>query len=198
MRRVEQTLEEKYFLKFGNMSRIGKKPVVLPAGVSAVITDETVQIKGPKGSLSFTMHPNIEIRSEGNILTFIPRRENRESSKLWGTARAIVANMVEGVINGFEKKLEIEGVGYRAEQKGKDLEFQLGFSHPVNVKAPEGILFKVEKNIITISGISKEEVGRVAAGIRALKKPEPYKGKGIHYMGEVIRRKAGKKATVAG
>jgi len=180
------------------MSRIGKKPVVLPEGVSATISNGIAEISGPKGSLRLSIHPDIEIRSEGNILTFVPKRETKNSSKLWGTARALAANMVEGVAKGFEKKLEIEGVGYRAEQKGKDLELQLGFSHPVKVEAPEGIQLKVEKNTITISGISKEEVGRVAAGIRSLKKPEPYKGKGIHYIGEVIRRKAGKKATVAG
>lgn len=160
-----------------------------------MIKDNEVDVKGPLGSLHLTIHPTIKVSEVGDTIVVVPRRHTKDSPKLWGTMRALIANMVEGVVKGYEKKLEIEGIGYRAELKGKDLELQLGFSHPVKVEAPAGIQFKVEKNLITISGYSKDEVGHIASSIRALKKPEPYKGKGIHYLGEIIRRKAGKKAT---
>ncbi|HEY4477226.1 MAG: 50S ribosomal protein L6 [Candidatus Ryanbacteria bacterium RIFCSPLOWO2_01_FULL_48_26] len=179
------------------MSRIGKKPVVVPSGVTVAIKENEVEVKGPLGSLRMAVHPLIEVREEGDAIILVPRRQTKESPKLWGTTRALIANMIEGVVKGYEKKLELEGVGYRAELKDKGLELQLGFSHPVRVEAPAGVQFKVEKNLITVSGYSKEDVGRVASSIRALKKPEPYKGKGIHYLGEVIRRKAGKKATTS-
>lgn len=180
------------------MSRIGRQPVDLPEGVSAKIADGTVEIQGPKGLLKLDVRREIEVREEGKTLHVLLKKETKISRKLWGTIRALLANMVEGVTKGFEKKLELEGVGYRVEQKGKDIQLALGFSHPVLFEAPSGIELKAEKNTITISGISKELVGQVAAAIRALKKPEPYKGKGIRYLGEVIRRKAGKKAIAAG
>ena len=180
------------------MSRIGKQPVELPEGVSTKIADGTVEIQGPKGSLKLFVRPEIDVRQDGKTIHISLKKETKTSRKLWGTVRALLANMVKGVTKGFEKKLELEGVGYRVEQKGKDIQLALGFSHPVIFETPLGIELKTEKNTIIISGISKELVGQVAASIRSLKKPEPYKGKGIRYAGEVIRRKAGKKATAAG
>lgn len=177
------------------MSRIGKQFITIPQGVTVTLTEGLVDVRGPRGSLSLRLHPLIHVAQEGTHITVVPRRKTKDSSKMWGTFRSLIANMVKGVVEGYEKKLALEGVGYKVELKGNNLELQLGFSHPVKVSAPEGIEFKVEKNIITVSGISKEDVGRLAANIRALKKPEPYKGKGIHYIGEIIRRKAGKKAT---
>ncbi len=154
-----------------------------------------VEVKGPKGMLKRALPFDIGVTAEKNIVTIMPLHQTRDALKLWGTMRAHVANMVGGVTAGYDIKLMIEGVGYRATQKGKDIELALGFSHPVLFSAPEGIDLKVEKNIITVSGISKDAVGKAAAEIRALKKPEPYKGKGIRYSGEVVRRKAGKKAS---
>jgi large subunit ribosomal protein L6 len=180
------------------MSRIGKQPIIIPSAVTVAIQSGVVSVTGPKGTLKLSVPGEIAVVQEANVITVSRAHETRQSRKLWGTIRALIANMVEGVTAGFEKKLEIEGVGYRATQAGKNLELALGFSHPVKIEAQDGIDFKVEKNVITVSGISKEDVGRVAANIRALKKPEPYKGKGIHYIGEVIRRKAGKKATTTG
>ncbi|MEK7642849.1 MAG: 50S ribosomal protein L6 [Patescibacteria group bacterium] len=177
------------------MSRVGAQPITLPTGVTIEVTSGKIEVKGPKGSLSLAIHPDVRIDVAGSEVTIVLNRTSRQAKKLWGTFRALVANMVIGVVSGYEKKLELEGVGYRVELKGKDLQFALGFSHPVFFSAPEGITFVVEKNTVTISGISKDLVGRTAAKIRALKKPEPYKGKGIRYQGEVIRRKAGKKAT---
>lgn len=180
------------------MSRIGKKPIEIPAGVTVSVKAREVEVRGPKGTLQLVLHPDVSATLQDNFLLIALMRETKQSRKVWGTMRALIANMVEGVTKGFEKRLEIEGVGYRASLVGKDLELLLGFSHPVKVPAPGGIEYKVEKNVVTVSGISKEDVGRAASTIRGLKPPEPYKGKGIHYTGEVIRRKAGKKATTAG
>ncbi len=177
------------------MSRIGKQPVNIPSGVEIKIDSDKIEIKGPKGSLVLLVPQTIVVEKKDQDLVVSVVHKTKDSGKLWGTIRALLANMVKGVTEGFEKKLEIEGVGFRATQKGKDIEFALGFSHPILVPAPAGIELKVEKSTITISGISKELVGQTAATIRALKKPEPYKGKGIRYVGEVVRRKAGKKAT---
>jgi len=177
------------------MSRIGKQPVNLPDGVSITITAGFVEVKGPKGTLKRALPFDIGVTEENNIVTILPLHQTREALKLWGTMRAHIANMVKGVVSGYDIKLEIEGVGFRATQKGKDIELALGFSHPVLFPAPDGVELKVEKNTITVSGISKDAVGKAAAEIRALKKPEPYKGKGIRYAGEVVRRKAGKKAS---
>lgn len=179
------------------MSRIGKKPIPIPPGVTVAVTDNSVSVQGPKGELKRVLHPDIRAGIvEGQIL-IEPYRKSKRASALWGLSRALAANMVEGVAKGFEKKLEFEGIGYRAMVEGDNLVMQLGFSHPVRFKIPEGIRITVEKNVITVLGIDKELVGETAARIRALKPPEPYKGKGIRYQGEVIKRKAGKKAIAA-
>ena len=180
------------------MSRIGKQPVIIPAGVTATVKNRTVTVKGPKGELTLDFKPDmVSIRANDKDVVVSPKSKSQLAGALWGTYRSHIANMVEGVTSGFEKTLILEGVGYRVALKGKDLEFALGFSHPVAVQAPEGIVFAVEKNELKVSGFSKSLVGNTAATIRALKKPEPYKGKGIHYAGEVVRRKAGKKAAGA-
>ncbi|KKS96556.1 50S ribosomal protein L6 [Candidatus Giovannonibacteria bacterium RIFCSPLOWO2_01_FULL_43_160] len=178
------------------MSRLAKKPITLPPGVFVKKEGDFWIFKGPKGELrkSFSDYVNIEER-DGAFLISLKNDSIKNAYAMLGTTAALFKNCVDGVQNGFEKKLEIEGVGYRAQIDGKDLVLSLGFSHPVKIQAPEGITFKVEKNTITINGVDKEKTGLVAAKIRAEKKPEPYKGKGIHYMGEVIRRKAGKKAV---
>ncbi|MBI4225403.1 MAG: 50S ribosomal protein L6 [Candidatus Sungbacteria bacterium] len=176
------------------MSRIGKKPIVIPEHTTLAVADRSVTAKGAKGELSLLLHPDMTIAIENNEARIVPRVENKNSAALWGLYRSLVANIVEGVTKGFEKKLELDGIGYRVAMEGTGLLMQLGFSHPVRVAAPEGIQFQVERNVITVSGADKAKVGEVAARIRALKKPEPYKGKGIHYRGEVIRRKQGKKS----
>lgn len=180
------------------MSRIGKKPIELASGVSATKSGRALKISGPKGELSLVLRPEVDVVIEGNILTVRPIKKTRATPAFWGLTRALIAVMAEGVSRGFEKKLEIEGIGYRATMDGANLQLAIGFSHPVKVAAPEGISFKVEKNVITISGINKELVGDTAAKIRKLRPPEPYKGKGIRYAGEKIRRKAGKKAVSSG
>lgn len=175
------------------MSRIGRMPVAVPAGVTADITGSQVTVTGPKGTLSLAVAEPIQVTQEdGNLLVTRPDDE-RSSRSLHGLTRTLVANMVTGVTTGFEKSLEIVGTGYRVVAKGDDLEFQLGFSHPVLVTAPDGITFQVESPVkFKVQGIDKQKVGEVAANIRKIRKPEPYKGKGVRYEGEVIRRKAGK------
>lgn len=177
------------------MSKIGKKIIKIPADVTVDIDGQALKVKGPKGELCFAMPKEVGAKLESGQLSLSPAIDTKKTAALWGTSRAIIANLVRGVKEGFEKKLEIEGIGFKAELKGKNLVFNLGFSHQINFPVPDGINIAVEKNIIAVSGISKELVGQVAANIRALKKPEPYKGKGIHYLGEVIRRKAGKKVA---
>ena len=179
------------------MSRVGKQPIEIPSGAEVIINDNEVKIKGPKGTLERKIRPEIRIEIKENKIFVFPKTKTKKTRAFWGLTRALLANMVKGVTEGFEKKLEIEGLGYRAQLKGNDLELFVGFTQPVIVKAPEGISFKVEKNIITVSGIDKERVGQVAANIRKVRPPEPYKGKGIRYLGEQIRRKAGKKAVTA-
>jgi len=178
-----------------NMSRIGKKPIKIPEGVEVKIEGDLIVVKGPKGELKNQIRPEIKIEAKDRQIEFKPKIFNKGMPALWGTYRSLIFNMMEGVTKGFEKIMEIEGVGYRAILEGKDLVLNLGYSHPLKIKAPQGIEFKVEKNIITISGIDKQSVGQVAAEIRSQRKPEPYKGKGIKYRGEIIRRKAGKKAV---
>jgi large subunit ribosomal protein L6 len=177
------------------MSRIGKYPVPVPTGVDVAIDGRTVTVKGPKGTLSHTVAPPIEVRrgDDGAVVVNRPDDE-RESRSLHGLSRTLIANMVAGVTQGFEKKLEIVGVGYRVLSKGPtQLEFQLGYSHSITFNAPEGITFTVEgPTRLTVSGIDKQVVGEVAANIRKLRKPEPYKGKGVRYAGEQVRRKVGK------
>ena len=175
------------------MSRIGRKPIAVPAGVEVKIEGNTVTVKGPKGELAREFSPMMTIVQEGEEIIVSRPNDSREAKSLHGLTRTLVSNMVEGVSNGYSKKLQLVGVGYRAALKGKDLEMQLGFSHPVLVEAPENITFEVPSQTeIIVSGISKEQVGQVAANIRKWRKPEPYKGKGIRYEGEHVRRKVGK------
>lgn len=177
------------------MSRIGKQPITVPAGVDVTIDGTTVTVKGPKGELSRSFSPLMSIQREGEDILVTRPDDSREAKSLHGLTRTLVSNMVEGVSAGFSKKLQLVGVGYRAALKGKDLELQLGFSHPVVVEAPEGITFEVPSQTeIIVSGPSKEQVGQVAANVRKWRKPEPYKGKGIRYEGELVRRKLGKAA----
>ena len=177
------------------MSRIGKKPVTVPAGVTVTINGTDVHVKGPKGELERSFSNLLTITQEGDEIHVTRNDETTESNAMQGLTRTLISNMVEGVSQGFEKKLELTGVGYRAQLMGKGLELSLGFSHPVIYNAPENITFEVPDNThITVKGISKEQVGQVAAEIRAKRPPEPYKGKGIHYEGEHIRRKLGKAA----
>ncbi|MBQ2660224.1 50S ribosomal protein L6 [Candidatus Saccharibacteria bacterium] len=174
------------------MSRIGKQPVVVPAGVTITVGDSEITVAGPKGSLSVPVQPNTKTVLEDGKLV-VTRKDDEPKSRAWhGLQRALLNNAVEGVTKGFEKKLEINGVGFRLSGGGKQIEMALGFSHPVKYTAPEGIDLKVDKMTITVSGIDKQKVGQIAAEIRSLKKPEPYKGKGIKYVDEVILRKAGK------
>lgn len=175
------------------MSRIGKQPITVPSGVTVTIDGSTVTVKGPKGELTRTFQPMITIAQEGDELIVSRPDDSREAKSFHGLTRTLLANMVEGCEKGFSKKLQLVGVGYRAALKGKDLEMQLGYSHPVLVEAPENISFEVPSPTeIVVSGPSKEAVGQVAANIRKWRKPEPYKGKGIRYEGEHVRRKLGK------
>lgn len=175
------------------MSRIGKKPISLPAGVEVKVDGNIVTIQGPKGSLAQTLPEGISVIQEDNQALVERANDNKQQRSFHGLSRALIANMVEGVTNGFEKKLELVGVGYRAQMQGKKLVINIGFSHPVEIDAPEGIEFDVPAPTrITIKGIDKQLVGNTAAHIRAIRKPEPYKGKGIKYEDEYIRRKAGK------
>jgi len=180
------------------MSRIGKKPIKIPPGVEVEISGEEVKevkVKGPKGELSRSLPSELDVEKKEDFLWVRARINTRRAKALWGLMRTLIANMITGVVEGFEKKLEIEGIGYKATLVGEDLELKIGFTHPVRIKKPEGIQFSVEKNVITVSGIDKEKVSQIAAKIRSIRPPEPYKGKGIRYQGEVIRRKAGKKAA---
>lgn len=179
------------------MSKIGKKIIEVPNGVTVNVEDGLIKVKGPKGELEYKIPRELKITLSENKIAVLPVSKSKKTPALWGTIRAVIANMISGVDKGFEKKLEIEGVGFRAQLQDNDLALSLGFSHPVIFKAPEGIKIGVLKNTITVDGISKELVGQTAANIRDLKKPEPYKGKGIHYVGEVIKRKAGKKVAGA-
>jgi large subunit ribosomal protein L6 len=176
------------------MSRIGRLPITVPAGVDVTIDGSDVTVKGPKGTLSHTVPAPISIeKAEDGTLQVTRPNDERLSRSLHGLTRTLVANMVAGVTEGYTKKLEIVGTGYRVAAKGTDLEFALGFSHPVIIPAPEGISFAVETPTrFSVSGIDKQQVGEVAANLRKLRKPDPYKGKGVRYEGEVIRRKAGK------
>jgi large subunit ribosomal protein L6 len=177
------------------MSRIGKKPIPVPSGVEVDIAPGTVTVKGPKGTLSERINREITVRQEDGVLLVARPTDRGDHRALHGLARSLVANMVTGVTDGYEKRLEIQGVGYRAALRGSDLELQLGFSHPVSVKAPEGIQFEVpQPTQIVVRGISKQRVGEIAAQIRKWRPPEPYKGKGIRYAGEHVQRKVGKRA----
>jgi large subunit ribosomal protein L6 len=175
------------------MSRIGKKEVAIPSGVTLTLDGQAVTVKGPKGQLSFTVPEEIAIKHENGALSFAPVADTQRARAMWGLSRTLVANMVEGVTKGFMKQLEITGVGYKAEIKPYGCLLSLGFSHTIEYKAPKGITITApQPTQVTITGADKEIVGQVAAEIRSFRKPEPYKGKGVKYAGEVIRRKAGK------
>ncbi len=176
------------------MSRIGKKAVAIPSGVTVTLDGQTVAVKGPKGELSWTVSEDIEVKQEGSELTLTPRNESTRAKAMWGLSRTLVSNMVEGVSKGFEESLELVGVGYRATMKGQVLSLALGFSHDVDIQPPPGITFTSGKQTeVKISGIDKQAVGEIAAKIRRIRPPEPYKGKGVRYTGEKVRRKEGKK-----
>ncbi len=175
------------------MSRIGKKPILIPENVEVEINDTLVRVKGPKGQLSRVIPSGIKVKRENNEIIVARTSESKLCKSLHGLVRTLLFNMVKGVTEGYEKVLEMVGIGYRAVKKGNDLEIFVGYSHPVLIKKPEGIDLEVPSpNTIIVRGIDKEEVGRISAAIRAVRKPEPYKGKGIKYQGELIRRKAGK------
>jgi large subunit ribosomal protein L6 len=177
------------------MSRIGRQPIPVPAGVTVAIEPERVIVNGPKGELSERVNREIAVVQDGDIITVTRPTDRGEHRALHGLTRTLIANMVEGVTAGFEKRLEIQGVGYRAALRGSDLELALGYSHPVSIKAPQGIEFEVpQPTRITVRGASKQQVGEIAAFIRKQRKPEPYKGKGIRYEGEYVARKVGKRA----
>ena len=181
------------------MSRIGKKPIAIPVGVTVTHENGTLTVKGPKGQDMLMLHPMISVTQEGAALqVHVSEPEEKQGRALWGLHRALIANMVQGVQQGFEKKLEMVGVGYKSALQGRNLTLEVGFSHPVVFSIPEGLNVSVEKNAMTITGLNKQAVGAFASKIRAIRKPEPYKGKGIKYAGEVIRRKAGKAAKAAG
>lgn len=177
------------------MSRIGKLPVEVPEGVEIKITEENIICKGPKGELKLALDSSVNIEQKDSEITVSLKDETRKA--MWGTYRQLICNLIEGVTKGFEKKLEIVGVGYKAQAQGKKIVITVGYTNPVEKEAPEGIEFKVDKNIITVSGIDKQQVGQVAAEIRAVKTPEPYKGKGIRYIDEHVRKKEGKKAVAS-
>ncbi|MGE3245782.1 MAG: 50S ribosomal protein L6 [Beijerinckiaceae bacterium] len=176
------------------MSRVGKKPVAIPKGVTAKVEGQRVSAKGSKGELQFVVPDDVDVKLENDAIIVNPREETKRARALWGTSRAMINNIVTGVSNGFEKKLEITGVGYRAAVQGKSLQLALGYSHDVNYPIPDGITITTPRPTeVIIAGIDRREVGQVAAEIRAMRPPEPYKGKGVKYAGEFIFRKEGKK-----
>lgn len=177
------------------MSRIGKKPIEIPQGVTVVLEKDSVLFKGPKGEIKQEIPAGIAVQQQDNVLIVRPEREGKNIPALWGLTTALLLNHVQGVSVGFEKKLEIRGVGYKAVMEGESkIRLDLGFSHPVFMEIPKGLIVKIEKQFIIIFGCDKQQVGQLGAKIRALRKPEPYKGKGIRYFGEVVRKKEGKKA----
>jgi len=176
------------------MSRVGKKPVAIPSGVTANVEGQTVKVKGPKGALQVVLHNDVSVKVDADGVHVDPRHDTQQARALWGTSRALVAKLVQGVTKGYERKLEITGVGYRAALQGKTLQLQLGYAHDIAFAIPEGITIVVAKPTeIVVSGIDDQRVGQVAAEIRAFRKPEPYKGKGVRYSNEYIFRKEGKK-----
>lgn len=177
------------------MSRIGKRPIEIPKNTEVAVSGNVVTVKGPQGSVAKEIHPYISIAVEGNTVTVSPKNETRLAKALWGTFASHVQNMCKGVNEPYKKKLILDGVGYRMAVSGNTITLSVGFSHKVDVTVPEGLTASVEKNELTITGVDKDAVGQFAANIRAIKKPEPYKGKGFHYSDEVILRKQGKKAS---
>jgi len=178
------------------MSRVGKKVITIPEKTSVDYKDRVIVVKGEKGTLTRTLHPAVDLEIKDNTISVTIEQEDRKNRSLQGLTRSLVANMVDGVSKGFERVLEIHGIGYRAEMKGKSIVLNLGYSHPIDFPLPEGIDATVDKNnVIRLTGIDKERVGQTAASIRKLRKPEPYKGKGVKYAEEYIQRKAGKTGT---
>ncbi len=183
-------------MKFGkNMSRLGKKPIIIPEKVEVIRDGKIIKVKGPRGETERVFKDDINITIEGDKILLKPVKDIKETKALWGTYVSHIKNMIKGVTDGFEKKLIIEGIGFRVQIEGTNLVLNLGLSHPIKVPIPKDLKVSVEKNIIVIAGVDKEKVGKFSAEIRALKKPEPYKGKGIRYEDEIIKRKSGKKAT---
>jgi len=177
------------------MSRIGKKPIAIPSGVTVSVNAGAVEVKGPKGTLSFEHNQEVEVKISEGSLQVEKIGKTKKAPAIWGTTARIIENMIAGVTNGFSKQLELNGVGFRMSIAGKKITMALGFSHPVEVDVPEGLEVKIEQSVMTVSGIDKHAVGQFAANIRALKPVEPYKGKGFRYVGEFVRRKEGKKAA---
>lgn len=191
-------LVEKNYSSFGNpvrMSRLGKQPVTIPAGVEVTQANGVLTVKGPKGTLTRALVSDVIVAVENGMVTHTPKPGSEKAKALWGTFAAHTRNMIKGVTEGFVKKLEIEGVGYRAEAQGQKIKLSMGYSHPVELMAPEGVTVIVEKSVITVTGADIEKVGQFASDVRAVREPEPYKGKGIHYQGEYIIRKQGKKGV---
>ena len=181
------------------MSRIGKKPIILPSGVTATMTGTQFSVTGPKGTLTMEVHPLVAVNiNSQEILVSVKKTEDKKEKSLWGLSRSLIQNLADGVTKGFEKKLEINGVGFKVAASPTSLTLNLGFSHPIEMPIPKDLQATVDKNVITISGNDKQRVGQFAAEIRELKKPEPYKGKGIKYIDEVILRKAGKVVKAVG
>ena len=187
-----------YDFQLITMSRIGKQTIEIPAGTEVSVATDSIQVKGKGGTLVKPMHPAVRVKIGGGLASVEPANNTRLARALWGTYAAHIKNMVAGVNTPFQKKLQVEGIGYKAELSGKALKLAVGFSHPVVVSIPDGLTVAVEKNIISVSGADKEQVGQFAASVREVKKPEPYKGKGIRYEGEIVRQKQGKKAAAAG
>lgn len=179
------------------MSRLGKLPIKLPDGVTLETTGKNIVVKGPKGTLNLTLPSELSISDKDGVWIVANAGKSKQSKANYGTYRLLLENMIKGVTEGWEKQLELVGTGYRAAVEGKDLNLAIGYSHPVKIEAPEGITFSVDKSIITIQGSDKQQVGQITANIRAVRPPEPYKGKGIKYVGEIVRRKAGKAAKTA-
>ncbi len=181
------------------MSRIGKKPINIPSGVTVEIKDSALKVKGPKGELNLSLHPKVKlVRRESELSIDIEHKESKQEKALWGLFRSLISNMVDGVTAGFTKVLEVNGVGYKAAVAGKKITLNLGYSHPIELDIPTGIEVKVEKNQISITGADKQQVGQFAANVRQQRPPEPYKGKGTKYQDEIIRRKAGKVVKAVG
>ena len=180
------------------MSRIGRQSISIPEGVSVTMEGKTLKVKGSKGESTFAVHTDMEVALEGNTITVTRKRDTAVAKAMHGTTRTLIHNTITGVSTGWDKTLELVGVGYRAAVTGKDLTLTVGFSHPVIIPAPEGITYTVKQSFIVVSGMDKQQVGEMAAQIRRVRPPEPYKGKGIKYQGERIRRKAGKAAKAAG
>ena len=198
MKPVVKNWAESYYLKSGNMSKVGKKPITIEKGVSVQIEDDIIKVVGNNASLEVKVLPSVSVKEENGELLVSLLSKNKQARSNWGTMRALLQNAVIGAAGDFTKELVIEGVGYRAESAPDTLTLNLGYSHPIKFPIPSGIKIAVEKNTIKISGADKAAVGQAAAKIRSFRKPEPYKGKGIRYSTEVVRRKAGKKAGTAG